>query len=285
MYIPAAAEVDENGDQVTVLPEEVEFPDAEFPPTKAAAARDKKARKPAGGKADGANTVNLNQEEKERGGKADIEVARQKHLEKVSADATFIADTLKSYAPLCETADKANEARDEFFSTKMKDQAFRDKVQAVRDWGSQKHHNESLLVNGTRYKSVKVLFRQEFGRSYEYICRQCKKMDHRLHTLLTAGDDSHVTPPPPAAPAKPSVQQTEPQVTPPPATAQEPEILAVHGIDTLSFTIAERIESAFSFAVSCVDGLSLAETEEFYRDLAAKFQDAADEAYDSQECA
>ena len=284
MYIPAAAEVDENGEQFTVLPEVAEFPDAEFPPTKAAAARDKRARKPAGGKADGANTINLNQEEKHRGEKADIEKARQKHLEKVSADATFIADTLKSYAPLCETADKANEARDEFFSTKMKDQAFRDKVQAVRDWGSQKRHNESLLVNGTRYKSVKVLFRQEFGRSYEYICRQCKKLDHRLHLLLTAGDDSQVTPPLAAAPVEPNVQQTVPQVTPP-AAAPQPEILAVHGIDTLSFTIAERLESAFSFGVSCVDGLSLAETEEFYHDLAAKFQDAADEAYDSQECA
>lgn len=262
MQNTAAAVTAENGDQVTVLP----------PATKAAMSRARKARQGSDGKADGAKTVHLNAEEDARGKKYDEEDARKKYLEKISDDALYIATTVKGFAALCHTADKAVEARDEYFSQKMKIPEFADRIQRVRDWASTKRNNEFLTIDGKEYKSVKVFFKQELGYSYEYIHRQCKKMQ-RLDLLLADA-------PPPTLPVdrreadrhKAEVACEANKVKRAAAVAaQQPmvEILSVHGFDT-SFSLAEKVQSAFNSVVDCTVGLTATEIDEFYEKLIAK---------------
>jgi hypothetical protein len=174
----------QNGFPVTVVPEGVSgkpaekigqqlsdlTAEAEVPPvTKAAATRAKKARKPKVGKAEGAKTINLNPDELARGKKSDEEDARQKYLKSVSADASFVVGTLKGFAALCKTADEAMEARDAYFSEKIKNPEFAKRIQNIRDFASTKKNNEVLTIEGREYRSVKAFFKAELGKTYEYI--------------------------------------------------------------------------------------------------------------------
>jgi hypothetical protein len=184
---------------------------------------------------------------------------------------------MKGLAALGKAADDAVEARDEYFSTKMKIPAFADRVQRVRDWGSTKRNNEVLTIDGREYKSVKKFFKQELKVSYEYVLRFTAKNLPRLNFLL--GDDQpqgYAGTPPAPAQAKVNVPPAA-QGTPPSAAAQQPEILAVHGFDK-SFSLAEKVDSAYGYVVSCTADLSAAEKDEFYDDLIARLNDEADEA-------
>jgi hypothetical protein len=232
----------------------------------------RKARKAIVGKAEGAETVNLNTEELARGRKADEEDARKKYLEGISDDASFIASTMKGFADLCKTAEESATARDEYFSQKMKVPAFADRVQRVRDWASTKRNNEVLTIDGKEYKSVKVFFKKELGKTYEYI-RQLGKKLGRVQFLLDEGQGSQQQGT--AAQSKPSTQPAAQKTT---ATAQpEVEILAVHGIDPLSFTMAERVQSAFQSVLSCAADLSCADRGEFFERLISRLLNESEE--------
>ncbi len=204
---------------------------------------------------------------------------RQDHLKGISDAAAYLATAMKPFGKLCKTADDAAVARDEYFTQKMKNPQFADAVQRIRDWGSAKRNNETLTIDGKTYKSVKVFFKKELGVTYEHVLRYTAKNLRRLNFLL--GDDDQQqqaqagTPPAPAQ-AKVNVPPAA-QGTPPPAAAQQPEILAVHGFDK-SFSLAEKVESAYGYVVSCTADLSAAEKDEFYGDLIARLNDELDEA-------
>ncbi len=252
------------------------FPAPEVPPTKAAAARARKACKGSDGKTDDAKTVNLNAEEAARGKKYDEEVARKTYLEKVSGDACFLVSAMTDYAALCDAADAAASAREQYFAEKMKDQAFADRIDTVRDWAATKHHGDVLVVGDKEYTSIKVFFREELHISYERVRQICKRLS-RLNFLLDEGDAG--TPPPPPAPPD--------QTPPPPASPRQEtqprfEVLSVNGIDP-SRTVEERVESAVSYATECAENLSAAEKYEFYTVLLRRVQDALDEAEEADE--
>jgi hypothetical protein len=159
----------------------------------------------------------------------------------------------------------------------MKNPQFADAVQRIRDWGSKKHNNETLTINGKTYKSVKVFFKKELGVTYEHVLRYTAKNLPRLHFLLRDDDQQQATAinPTGAAQAKANAQ---PAAQKTPAVAQpEVEILAAHGVDVISFTMAERVQSAYGFAVSCAEHLSAAEKEEFYTKLICRLQDEKQE--------
>ena len=204
---------------------------------------------------------------------------RQDYLKGISDDASFLAAAMKPLGKLCKTADAAAKARDEYFSTKMNNPAFAERVQRVRDWGSAKRNNETLTIDGKEYRSVKKFFKEELGVTYECVLRFTAKAMRRLNFLLGDDDQQHQaqagTPPAPAQ-AKVNVPPAA-QGTPPPAAAQQPEILALHGFDK-SFSVAEKVESAYGYVVSCAADLSAAEKDEFYGDLIARLNDEADEA-------
>jgi hypothetical protein len=205
---------------------------------------------------------------------------REEFLKGIGDDAAYLAETMKGFVKLGKAADKAVEARDEFFSTKMKIPAFADRVQRVRDWGSKKRNNEVLTIDGRKYTSVKKFFKRELGVSYEYVLRFTAKKLPRLNFLLRDDDQPQGHTPTPAPPAPAQAKVNVPpaaQWTPPPAAAQQPEILAVHGFDK-SFSLAEKVESAYRYVVSCTADLSAAEKDEFYGDLIARLNDEADEA-------
>ena len=254
------------------------FSAPEVPLTKAAAARARKARKGSDGKTDDAKTVNLNAEEKERGRKYDEEVARQAYLLSLSQDASFIAAAMQDYAAAMKAADEAAAAQEQCFTVKMKDTAFADKIDHLRDWSATKKNNEFITINGKEYSSIKKLFKEELHISYEYVRRICKKLP-RLGFLLEDDPQQGVPPPPPVPPS---------QTPPPPASPRQEtqprfEVLSVNGVDPSSRTVEERVESAVSYATECAENLSAAERYEFYTTLLCRVQDALDEAEEADE--
>ena len=264
------------GQQLSDLATEAEVP----PAAKAAASRAKKARKPKVGKAEGAKTINLNADELARGKKADEEDARQEYLKSISDDASFLVVTMKGFAALCKTADEAIEAREKFFSEKMKTLAFANRVQRVRDFASTKHNNEVLTIDGKEYKSVKIFFKRELGVTYEYV-RQLGKKLGRLALLLEEGQgnqqqgnaDTTITVNPLGTRTEINVPPAgeETPTTETPAT-QQPEAQTVPEVN-LSFSIAERVQTAFGFAVSCTKHLSPSQKDEYYSKLIDRLQD------------
>jgi hypothetical protein len=255
------------------------FAAPEVPPTKAAATRARKARKGSDGKTDDAKTVNLNAEEKERGRKYDEEVARQSYLLSLSQDASFIAAAMQDYAAAMKTADEAAEAQEQCFTVKMKDPAFADKIDHLRDWSATKKKNEFITINGKEYSSIKKLFKEELHISYEYVRRICKKLP-RLGFLLEDDPQQGVPPPPPAP-----TDQTSPPPPAPPRRETQPrfEVLSVNGKDPSSRTVEERVASAVSYATECAENLSAAEKYEFYTVLLRRVQEALDEAEEAHE--
>src|ERR1700676_4897238 len=95
-----------------------------------------------------ANTMNLNNEKEERVTNDE----REKFLKGLGDDASYLIQEMKPFGMLCKTADDAAAKRDECFTAKMKIPKYAEAVQRMRDWGSGKHHNEILVVNGTRYR-------------------------------------------------------------------------------------------------------------------------------------
>jgi hypothetical protein len=283
------------GQQLSDLATEAEVP----PATKAAASRAKKARKPKVGKAEGAKTINLNPDELARGKKADEEDARQEYLKSISDDASFLAVTMKGFAALCKTADEAIEARDEFFSEKMKTLAFANRVQRVRDFASTKHNNEVLTIDGKEYKSVKIFFKKELGVTYEYVRRLGKKLG-RLNLLLEEGSPQTNQPRsaaqpttvnPTGTPSETGINVSEAEdvaLIPDGGTgfAQPDGVLVPHTNTppvpevNLSFSIAERVQTAFGFAVSCTKHLSPSQKDEYYIKLINRLQDELRPAID-----
>jgi hypothetical protein len=202
---------------------------------------------------------------------------RQDFLKGISDDAAYLATAMKPFGKLCKTADAAAVARDEYFTQKMKNPQFADAVQRIRDWGSAKRNNETLTIDGKTYKSVKVFFKKELGVTYEHVLRYTAKNLPRLNFLLGDDDQQQAQAGTPPAPAQAKVNvPPAAQGTPPPAAAPQPEILAVHGFDK-SFSLADKVESAYEYVVSCTADLSAAEKDEFYGDLIARLNDEADE--------
>ncbi len=282
------------GQQLSDLATEAEVPTA----TKAAASRAKKERKPKVGKAVGALTIPLNAEELKRGKEKDEENTRQEYLKSVSEDASFLAVTMKGFAALCKTADEAIEARDEFFSEKMKTLAFANRVQRVRDFASTKHNNEVLTIDGKEYKSVKIFFKKELGVTYEYV-RQLGKKLGRLALLLEEGQGNQqqgnagttIIVNPTGTPSETGINVSEAEdvaLIPDGGTgfAQPDDVLVPHTNTppapevNLSFSIAERVQSAFGFAVSCTKHLSPSQKDEYFSKLINRLQDELQPAID-----
>jgi hypothetical protein len=199
---------------------------------------------------------------------------RQEFLRGISDDASFLAAAMKPLGKLCKTADAAAKARDEYFSTKMNNPAFAERVQRVRDWGSNKQNNDVLVIDGKEYRSVKKFFKEELGVTYEYVLRFTAKAMRRLNFLLQDDDQPQANACLP--PANPPQARTAPPAAPRQPAAQELEILAAHGMD-VSFSVAELVQSAFGFAVSCTKQLSATEKVEFYSKLADRLLDESDE--------
>jgi hypothetical protein len=267
------------GQQLSDLTAEAEVP----PVTKAAATRAKKARKPKVGKAEGAKTINLNPDELARGKKSDEEDARQKYLKSVSADASFVVGTLKGFAALCKTADEVIEARDEYFSRKFKNPDFAKRVQNIRDFASTKRNNEVLTIDGREYTSVKAFFKAELGVTYEYIRQLCEKGKLGACNLLleegspqtnqprSAAQPTTVNPTGTPSETGINVPEDEDVAFIPDGGTQQPEAQTVPEVN-LSFSLAERVQSAFGFAASCTNHLSLSEKDEFYSKLIDRLQ-------------
>jgi hypothetical protein len=192
---------------------------------------------------------------------------REEYLKGIGDDAAYLAETMKGLVKLGKAADKAVEARDEFFSTKMKIPAFADRVQRVRDWGSTKRNNEVLTIDGRKYTSVKKFFKQELGVSYEYVLRFTAKKLPRLNFLL--GDDDqpqgHTPTPAPPAPAR---------VNAPPTPAHQP---AARRPESVPPSLAEKVQSAFQFVLSCAADLSGADRDEFYEKLICRLLNQSEE--------
>jgi hypothetical protein len=220
-----------------------------------------------------------------------IDKEQRDFLVGIGNDALFIANEMKDYAKVCKAADDADKVRDDFFLEKLRVPEFANRVDRVRDWAGAKRNGDILVVNGHTYTSVKPLFKQEWGVSYEHVRKCCLKLD-RLRGLVdgecdttTAAPPSPTTPPHPAAPPTAAPRTAAPPTAAPTDTTPPFEVLSVNGRDP-KFTVAKRVESAFDFAVSLTDGLTTAEKYEFYMGMIEKSQDEADlaeEAMDENE--
>jgi hypothetical protein len=220
------------------------------------------------------NTMHTNEEETERAKKDE----RKNLLKSLGDDASFLAKEMKIFGVLCKTADDAIAKRDECFSTKMKVPKFAEAVQRLRDWGSGKHNNEILIVNSKPYKSVKKLFKDELGVSYEFVVRYTAKEAKRIHSLLTMDDDQSqdavADDPTPSNPT-PTTPTTP---TTPPTAQPKIEILSVNGVHTNSFPMAERVKSDLDFSLTLTRDLSATEKYEFHCEMIRQHQILADEA-------
>jgi len=223
------------------------------------------------------NNIPLNAEESGRA-TADKEAKdRCEKLRGLSEDATYLIATMQEYTALAEVAEKHDLARDDFFSEKMMIPGFRDRIQRLRDWATTKKHSDFLTVDGKRYKSIKKLFTEKFGVSYETVRRVCSQMA-RLAALLDTDDTvTAITDDPP--PQKPPV------IIPPPAKTAAPaqskpttqpaveEVLSVNG----HAPVIDLLRSTLQHIADCTGVLTAAEKSVYYGNLIDELQNELDE--------
>jgi hypothetical protein len=209
---------------------------------------------------------------------AEKNTERQKYIDSVSQDATDVIGDFAAYIPLYKTAQEAEEARDTFKKKLLTNPKFAAKVQRIRDFFATKKYNEFLTVNGHDYKSIKPLFIEELKITYDYV-RKLGSQLGRLDNLLTPAEElkarkdaakaKREAKAAEKAAAEAAQQSTETETssdTQQSANEVQPEV-------NLSFSIAERVQTAFGFAVSCTRHLSPAEKDEFYSTLISRLHD------------
>lgn len=156
-----------------------------------------------------------------------------------------------------------------------------------------------MTIDGKEYKSVKIFFKKELGVTYEYV-RQLGKKLGRLNLLLEEGSPQTNQPRSAAQPTtvNPTGTPSETGINVPEdedvafipdggTGFVQPDGVLVPYTNTpavpevnLSFSIAERVQSAFGFAVSCTKHLSPSEKDEFYSKLIDRLQDELQPAID-----
>ncbi len=217
---------------------------------------------------------------------AEKNTERQKYIDSVSQDATDVIGELAAYIPLYKAAQEAEEARDTFKMKLLTNPKFATQVQRIRDFFATKKYNEFLTVNGHDYKSIKPLFLEELKITYDYV-RKLGSHLGRLDNLLTPEEElkarkdtakaKREAKAAEIAAAEAGQQSTETETdsdTQHSASEVRPEV-------SLSFSIAERVQTAFGFVVSCTRHLSPAEKDEYYSKLMHRLQDELQPAIDA----
>jgi hypothetical protein len=217
---------------------------------------------------------------------AEKNAERQKYIDSVSQDASDVIGEFAAYIPLYKAAQEAEEARDTFKKKLLTNPKFAAKVQRIRDFFATKKYNEFLTVNGHDYKSIKPLFIEELKITYDYV-RKLGSQLGRLDNLLTPAEElkarqdaakaKREAKAAEKAAAEAAQQSTETETksdTQQSANEVQPEV-------NLSFSIAERVQTAFGFAVSCTRHLSPAEKDEYYSKLVDRLQDELQPAIDA----
>ena len=201
---------------------------------------------------------------------------RQVKMNQLSEDATYISAVMREYTDLAAAAE-------ECFEEKMRVPKFRDAVDRLMDWSSNKRHSDRLTVDGKIYKSVKAIFREKFGVSYDTVRRHAIKMS-RLEKLMdiddkieaaetarieveAAGTDTQkppviVMPKPPQS--KPITLPTQPTVE---------ETLSENG----HTPVIDLIRSTLQFIADCTGPLTAEERSVYYGNLIDELQNELDE--------
>jgi hypothetical protein len=221
--------------------------------------------------------INLNTEETKRAAADRDKKERQAKLDQLSADATYICGVMREHSSLMLAADTC-------FAEKMEIQQFRDAVDNLMDWSSNKRNSDRLVVNGKTYKSIKEIFRHEFGVSYDTVRRHSLKMtrlgrlmdlDDKLEAATAAAKEAEAagTPPPqkPSVTVMPKPPQAKPS-TPPPTQAVE-ETLSING----HAPIDDLVRSTLDHIDYCRGPLTVEETSIFYGKLIDELQNDLDE--------
>lgn len=267
---------------------------AEAPqPTKAAKKRAKKANKDALAKVtDGLKdmkAVPLNGTALAEAKAVDEAEARKAVIKGVQADAAYIAARLEKYTECVIAEDEAKQKRIVFAET-FRDPEVRKRCQNVRDFFATKKAHEFLLGKdgATQYFTAPEYFRNEAGVTYEYI----RRLDIRFKPVMPLLTDGTARPTQPrprqhrlSAGDSPSGKVNVDEL---PEDARAKVLAAINGtpsespketpieipdVPPLTMNVRDRVQLAFSFAITCAKLLSPSEKEEFLDTLVGMLED------------
>jgi hypothetical protein len=234
------------------------------------------------------NTIGLSDDESKRATADKQKKERQDKMDQLSADATYVCSVLVEFTGLTVAAEKAEAARLVFFETRMSVPEFRDAIHRLFDWGGTKKNSDRLVVDGKSYKSVKAIFREKFGVSYDTVRRVCGDIKH-IANLMSQDDDiaaaeaarieaeasgtdwqkpSVSTPPTAPVTKPPTPHQSKPSVP------TEEEILSVNGHAPLINIIRDILQ----FIAERTGPLTTEEKSTVHGNLIDELQNELDEA-------
>lgn len=263
---------------------------AEAPqPTKAAKKRAKKANKDALAKVTEGlkdmQAVSLSGDALAEAKEVDEATARREMITSVNADAAAVAEKWVKYGELCEAEDEAKQKRIVFRENFEGDAALRKRWQNVRDFFVTKKMHEFVTgKDGTHYFTLPQWCKGECGVTYEYLRRldpRYTKLKNQIEGTkpegigklrLSAGDlpsgKVNVDESPEEARAKsPAAINGTPSELPRETPIEIPDV------PPLTMNVRDRVQLAFSFAITCAKLLSPSEKEEFLDTLVGMLED------------